>query len=310
MGSFSAFEQRSLRWIRELLHSRNLLTERGALHEDAALLCSGGTLAVCTDAHVAGVHFPTSAIGQTWPGYRAVQATLSDLAATGARPAGLLLSIVWPWPVQDDLAFQAFYRGMADAAGEHGVPVLGGNLSGGSEVSVHCTALGEVVAPPLSTCGLPGDILAVSGDIGDAALGVRLQTEVGIIGRSDPLVQQAIKAYQLPGAEIEWALTAAPYLRGATDVSDGLQAEIERLCRRSACAATVYAGRLPRSAAWQILANPGNSAELWGSDDYRILVAVAPDQWLPLCCQLEKIGRKVYSVGVLKSGRESEYFED
>ena len=309
-NSFAAFEGRSLAWIRDSLGGGGQSVSAGVLHEDAATFSVAGRLAACVDAHVAGVHFPESATGASWPGFRAVQATLSDLAATGARPTGLLISIVWPWPELTEIAFQTLYGGIIEAAQVSNVPIIGGNISGGKEVAIHCTALGVVEGTELLTIGRPGDILAVSGAIGDSAVGLRLQSEETPAAADDVAWQTLVETYRKPRAEVAWSLTAKPFLRGATDISDGLPAEMERLCRLSRCGAALYRSRLPRSDAWHKYVQGGNPKEIWGSDDYRLLVTVPPANWVALGRQLEKIGRKVYSVGLLNSGVESLCIDD
>jgi thiamine-monophosphate kinase len=149
------------------------------LQDDAALLTPtpGHDLVLTVDAIVEGVHFLAADPPETLAA-KALGVNLSDLAAKGAAPSGFLMVLALPdgW-TEEWLA--AFCAGLREAAEAAGCPLLGGDtVRAAGPLSMSITALGEVPAGTMvrRTTARPGDIIAVTGTIGDAALGLALLT--------------------------------------------------------------------------------------------------------------------------------------
>ena len=109
-----------------------------------------------TDASVEGVHFRLDWLSHEEVGWRAAAAALSDLAAEGAEPAGLLVAVTVP-PSATEKALVALMRGVGEAGAAVGAPVLGGDLSAGPGWAVTVTVLGWTAAPVTRGGARPGD---------------------------------------------------------------------------------------------------------------------------------------------------------
>src|SRR6185437_16295638 len=146
--------------------------------DDAALLDvpAGQQLVACTDALVAGVHFPVGTVPEDI-GWKALAVNLSDLAAMGAEPAWALLALTLP---DADAAFvEHFADGFATLANQHAVALIGGDITQGP-LAVTVTALGFVPHDlALTRSGArAGDAVFVTGTLGDAAGALKMLMEV------------------------------------------------------------------------------------------------------------------------------------
>jgi thiamine-monophosphate kinase len=246
------------------------------LADDAALidLPPGRRLVVTADLLTAGVHFlnddPPDCIAR-----KALRVNLSDLAAMAARPLAYLLTCAFPESVEEAWV-AGFAAGLARDQEEFDVVLMGGDTTATPGLlTLSITALGSVEPGRelRRSTAKKGDLIAVSGTIGDAALGLaRLQ------GRLEPLAgdDRLIDRYRLPQPRISLAqqLAAVGLATAALDVSDGLAADLGHICEASGLAATVEAGRLPLSpAARNALEREPKLLEalLTGGDDYELL---------------------------------------
>ncbi len=231
--------------------------------DDAALLevPAGQQLVLTTDALVEGVHFLPGADPRSL-GHRALAVNLSDVAAMGATPAWALLSL--NLPVIEESWLAQFAAGFDALARQHEVALVGGNMSRGP-LSITVQAAGLVArgtALQRSTARA-GDLLCVSGTVGDAAAGRTLQSA------------ELRQRFEFPTPRI--ALGAA--LRGVAsaciDVSDGLWADAGRLAAASGLGARLAVEQLPISTA--LAAAAGDRAwrhALSGGEDYELLFAL------------------------------------
>jgi thiamine-monophosphate kinase len=238
--------------------------------DDAAVLRPppGEDLVATVDAVVEGVHFdPRFAPAEI--GWKALAVNLSDLAAMGARPLWALVALATPRPA-DTGRLVGIGRGVAACARRHGVSVVGGNVTAAREVSVTVTVLGAVRRGRalLRSGGRPGDLLVVSGTLGDAALG---------IGHA---VARALRTRQRrPSPRLALGRAAAGVARAAIDVSDGLLQDLGHLCEASGTGARVDADRLPLSGAYRRAVRGRRdplAGALSGGEDYELLLAVPP----------------------------------
>lgn len=271
-------------WIARLLRP---LT-RGApealdLLDDAAVIPSrpGFDLVVTKDAMVAGVHFlpddPLDLVAR-----KLLRVNLSDLAAKGAEPWGYFLTTAWPtgttWADRE-----LFVQGLAGDGETFGLTLLGGDtVSTPGPLTLTATLLGWVPqgGAVLRKGAQPGDLLAVSGGIGNGWLG--LKAARGEI--DDPALADR---YRLPRPRMDLIDTLRDQARAAADISDGLLADAGHLARASGCAAEIHLERMPvSSAAGAWLRTQSDdlaalTALATGGDDYEIVAAFAPDAPLP-----------------------------
>lgn len=251
------------------------------LLDDAALLplSAGARTVVTQDALVEGVHFP---VGEA-PGdvaARFIRVNLSDLAAKGAEPFAWLQTLAWSpdWPLEKRRAFAA---GLAREAATFGIRLLGGDtVSTPGPLMVSGAFFGrcpEGGFVPRSGAR-PGDLLAVSGPIGDAGLGLRaLRGEV-----EDPGGVLAGRFRRpVPRLDLREVLRASA--SAAADVSDGLVADARHVAEASGCGVVLDLEAMPLSseaAAW-LAATPdeaaGRLALATSGDDYQVVMAARPE---------------------------------
>jgi thiamine-monophosphate kinase len=211
---------------------RAMLAEWGphatGVGDDAALLAvpDGEQLVVSTDATMEGVHFRRDWLSPAEIGERAASAALSDLAAMAATPLGLLLALGVPESWQGELPELA--RGVGAAAAGARCPIVGGNLTRASELSLTITVLGSTTTP-LGRAGVrAGDRLFVTGQLGGPGAALR---EL-LAGRRPQPAHRARFAAPIPRLqEARWL--AARGAHAAIDVSDGLLADAAHLARAS-----------------------------------------------------------------------------
>jgi thiamine-monophosphate kinase len=264
-------------------HFRPLARHPGAygLSDDAAAITPppGCDLVLTTDGVIAGVHVfpddPPDAIAR-----RALRVNLSDLAAKGAEPLGFLMSIALPGNVGDDW-LAAFARGLSADAEQYRCPLLGGDTDRTpGPLSVSIAAFGTLPTATMVRRGgaRAGDVLMVTGSIGDAALGLTLRQDAAA-GRSLTAAarEHLLVRYLLPEPRTGLAETLRRHASAALDISDGLAGDLAKLCRASGASTRIDVARIPFSAAARAMleAEPALlERALTGGDDYEILAAV------------------------------------
>jgi thiamine-monophosphate kinase len=251
---------------------RQLATHPAArgLDDDAAVIEFGGEALVVTHDTIAeGVHF--------LPGqdpadiaWKLVAVNLSDLAAKGAEPVGVLLGYMLGG---DDGRFLA---GLNEALEHYHVPLLGGDTiaAAGPQV-LGLTALGRATHRPVpSRAGAQaGDALYLTGPLGAAMLGLEALKS----GAGDSA------AYRRPQALLEQGQVLAPHVTAMMDVSDGLLLDAERMARASGVTLAIDRMAVP-------IATPEtrrDEALRWG-DDYQLLFTLPARAELP--CPVHRIG--------------------
>lgn len=253
------------------------------LVDDAALLAPppGEDLVLTKDALAAGIHFfpddPWDAVAR-----KGLRVNLSDLAAKGARPLGYLLALGLPsdWTVD---AVDAFGRGLAADQVEFGIPLLGGDtIKSPDRLVISVTAIGGVPSGRMIRRSgvVAGDVILVTGTIGDAALGLRLRLDDDLAGRlalSERHRGHLLDRYLLPRPRVGLAGAVSTHASGAMDVSDGLVGDLAKMAAASGVHIQIEADRVPLSPAAEtaIMADPALlRVALTGGDDYEILAGV------------------------------------
>lgn len=211
----------------------------GPLDDDCALVSVGGaTIALSTDTSVEGVHFRHGWLTLEEMGWRAAAAALSDLAAEGASVTGLLAALTVPDGATVETA--AIMLGAGDCASRYGGKVLGGDLTGGAQLSITITVFGEVERPVTRTGASPGDVLWVTGQLG----GARAALMAMLDGREPDA--RARRRFARPEPRIDAGRLLASL--GATamiDLSDGLGGDARHLAAASDVGLDVDLDRVP-----------------------------------------------------------------
>ena len=265
--------------------------------DDAAVLRppAGEDLVATVDAVVAGVHFDRRATPAD-VGWKALAVNLSDLAAMGARPLAALVALGLPRAIRSETV-RAIARGLGACARAHGVPVVGGNVTRAGALSVTVTVLGAVEPgrAVLRSGARPGDLVAVTGTLGDAALGLRSGAEAALARRQ-----------RRPTPRVAAGLALAGLVRAGIDVSDGLVQDLGHLCRASRVGARIGVSELPLSAAYRRAArrllDPWAPA-LGGGEDYELVVALPPALLAAARAAAARAGAPLTVIGRFVRGR-------
>jgi thiamine-monophosphate kinase len=263
--------------------------------DDCAVLApSRGALCVTTDAVVEDVHFTRAAFSPEDIGHKALAVNLSDLASMGATPRWFVCALALPrdFPSRE---LAGLARGMSALARAHRIALVGGNFTSAREVSVTITATGELSRPPLTRAGArPGDLLYVSGTLGDARLGLehlRAGVKRGL----------AVRRQRRPEPRVALGRIASRFATAALDVSDGLGQDLGHLCTASGVQAIVELEQLPMTdAVRKALGAPGALA---GGEDYELLMAVHPGRSRAFERACARAGQPVTRIGFLLEGR-------
>ncbi|HWD25544.1 MAG TPA: thiamine-phosphate kinase [Rhizomicrobium sp.] len=262
------------------------------LKDDVALIAprKGHELVLTTDAIVAGVDFfandPPDTIAR-----KALRVNLSDLAAKGAEPFGYLLTLALPKTVTQSW-LKAFARGLAQDQRTFRIALLGGDLSGTpGPLTVSVTAFGHVPKGKaiLRRGARPGDLVFVSGTIGDSGAGLAAL----LAKKRSPFIAR----YRVP----EPRTRLGPKLRGlataALDVSDGLIADLAHIADQSQVHIAVEAARVPRGSKL----SPAEAAT--AGDDYEIAFTAPRARRAKVLAAAKAARTPVTEIGFVMPGR-------
>jgi len=273
------------------------------LLDDAAVIPSrpGFDLVVTKDAIVEGVHFlpsdPLDLVAR-----KLLRVNLSDLAAKAAEPYAWFLAVSWParcgWPER-----QAFAEGLRRDQEAFGVTLLGGDTTATpGPLTASATLLGWVPAGQalLRSGARDGDVVLVSGTIGDGWLGLKA-------AQGEIVAPLALERYRLPEPRLvlRAALASA---HACADVSDGLAADLGRIALASGLGAELELDRLPLSpdglSYVQAAADPAAAlaALATGGDDYELVCTAAAEQAVGLMARAQAAGVRMTAVGRIMAG--------
>ncbi len=297
-----------------------LATDPGCLGltDDAAVLSPdpGMELVLTKDLLAAGVHFlpddPADAIAS-----KSLRVNLSDLAAKGAMPRaymlGLALDDTWnaAW-------MESFAAGLARDQQSYGITLFGGDTiraAGGLTISV--TAMGQApIGKAVRRNGAkPGDILFVSGTIGDAALGLRLRLDPALAvpyGLDEAECDHLVSRYLLPQPRVALALAVRNHAAAAMDISDGLGADAAHMSESSGVDIHIDLDEVPLSSAARQACKADASLLatcVTGGDDFEILAAVPADKAESFVRAARAAGVSVSKIGTCVAGEGAVLFE-
>jgi thiamine-monophosphate kinase len=275
--------------------------------DDAAIWTpTPGTRAVITtDSLIEGIHFRLDWTGWGDLGHKALAVNLSDIAAMGASPRAAIVTLSLspdveaPWVIE-------LYAGMREACDEHALWLVGGDLTRGAQIAISVTVAGDV-APGrgVTRAGArPGDVVAVTGELGASAAGLRIARAGRVGGERD---RALLLAHLRPTARVgEGAVLAR---RGATammDVSDGLAKDLARLASASDVGVRLRLAEVPVADG----ADPGEA--LAGGEDYELVVTLpGPDILEAAAAELRaSFGTALTAIGDVVAGAGLVAIED
>jgi thiamine-monophosphate kinase len=282
-----------------------------ALLDDAAVVAPppGSDVVLKTDAIVGGVHFfhddPADAVAK-----KALRVNLSDLAAKGAEPLGFLLTLLLPAEADEKWAAR-FARGLAEDAEKFRCPLFGGDTDRTpGPITISIAAFGHVPRGKMvrRAGAKPGDLIVVTGTIGDAALGLMLRREPGnpTFERLDSAARsQLADRYLLPQPRNAIALAIREHASASIDVSDGLAGDLTKLAAVSGVVASLNAKLVPLSdgARAVLQAEPKLIEQiLSGGDDYEIAATVPENRLGALQAAASAAGIGLTTIGRIEQG--------
>lgn len=289
------------------------------LRDDAAVLALAPRhdMVVTTDLLIAGVHFfaddPPALIAR-----KSLRVNLSDLAAKAAIPSGFLLGLALPDDWTSDW-LEAFATGLGEDSAAFGCPLLGGDTSRmPGPLTISITALGSLAEGTmvLRAGAAPGDLIYVSGTIGDAALGLALREDTRDDRRWTHGMSTAASAFLehrflLPQPRLALGAALRAHAHAAMDVSDGLSGDLAKMLRLTGMTAEIAVGDIPLSAAArEALRQEPSLIEtiLCGGDDYEIICAVAPERSDAFEALAQPAGIPVRAIGTVVRGATAPSF--
>jgi thiamine-monophosphate kinase len=248
---------------------RVLLAEWGnsaeRIGDDAAVLQvpPGEYVVVTTDTSVDGVHFRRDWLNHFEIGYRATAASLSDLAAMAARPLGIVIAMTLPESDRKDA--RSIALGIGEGASAVLCPIVGGDLTAGTTLSLTITALGSVVRPLSRAGARPGQSVYVTGLLGGPAAAVRAWKS----GKEPSERDRSRFANPVPRIEPAIAL-ASLGATSAVDISDGLVSDLAHIAAASRVHMEIDSEKIPHV--------PGVTAveAVCAGEEYELAITAGP----------------------------------
>jgi thiamine-monophosphate kinase len=248
----------------------------------------GGNLLLATcDSQVEGVHFTLQTSPPEHIGHKALAINLSDIAAMGGEPRYALVSLLIPSTLALDV-LDGIYAGLREEALRYETAIVGGNIAGtgkSEQLIIDITVLGRVERGRalLRSGARVGDVLCVTGSLGDSAAGLYTLLHPGAQYLQEDMIFVR-NVHTRPHARVKEGRVLSRFgpqvVTALLDVSDGLSGDLSHICERSNVGARVDLASLPLSQAMRRLAERvGKAPEQWalhGGEDYELLFTVSP----------------------------------
>lgn len=247
---------------------------------------------VTTDMLVEGSHFLLEDIAPYSLGWKSAAVNLSDIAGMGGKPVGTFLSVALPKTL-DDSFMEGFIRGYKDISDRFGCPLLGGDTTASPDrLCINVTVLGacEAGRSRKRSAAQPGDLVCVTGPLGDSAAGLKLVLERVTNHETTDSEEETVlieRHYRpVPRIEEGLKLAATPGVNAMMDISDGIGSDLRHILEESGVGARVDVRSLPLSAELRPLCarrgwDPVPLAA-GGGEDYELLFTCRPGTIVPV----------------------------
>ena len=307
----------------ERISEHGVVREEGVLcgiGDDCAVfsLGAGRALLVTTDLMVEEVHFLTGASAPEGLGYKLLAVNLSDIAAMGGTPRDAVVSVAIPGDF--DVGYvERIYDGLHAYGSLSKVNISGGDTTRSpGPLVLNLMLIGEM--PEDQICyrsgAKPGDLIYVSGTLGDSAAGLELVRGLDI---EIPLEHRSalLKRHHRPQPRVELGqrLAASGVVTAMIDLSDGVASDLRHICSQSEVAAVILSDGIPLSPACEAFGEATEtdvlSKALSGGEDYELLFTVKPEGVERVRSLEEKTGTPPLSqIGRIEEGRDQLHLED
>jgi thiamine-monophosphate kinase len=284
--------------------------------DDAALIRGNSEVEeiVCMDTMVEGVHFNEKTMSPFDIGYKALAVNVSDIAAMGGLPSFYLVSIAIPkaWNERELLQI---YEGMNEIANIFNMDLIGGDtVSSKAALVITVTVLGYIEKGKhlLRSNAVAGDVLFVTGTLGDSAAGLELLLKNGRHYSFTNEQQFLVSRHQKPFPRVNEGRILAKRNRVAlNDVSDGIASEAAEIAEASQVAIVIEKHLLPQSD--ELKKFPKEKQISWmlnGGEDFELIGAVSKEEWEILKSEFEKEKRSITKIGYVESGKGEVYLKE
>lgn len=277
-------------------HYRQSSLVKGVGDDAAVLRETSHDLVVTVDTFVEGVHFTKETMDAFHIGYRGLAANFSDMAAMGAAPLYYLVSIVVPRGWEED-SISDIFKGMKQLAVQHDTDLIGGDTVSGNELVLSITVIGKVEknAARYRSDAEAGDIVFVTGTLGDASAGLHLlQHKIKMNGRD-----YFINRHRVPIPRIEFARGLAHLKRMAlNDVSDGIASEAHEIAEASQVSIILKDKSIPVHPSFtQFSPDLQSKWKYFGGEDFELLGTVSQTEWPKVQKTAEALNLKISEIG-------------
>jgi thiamine-monophosphate kinase len=261
---------------------------------------------ITTDCLIEDIHFRFAFTTLAELGAKAVAVNLSDIAAMGGRPRFGLVTVGLPadTPVKN---VEEIYQGIRKSCEHYGLSIIGGDTTLSPQVFLSLVIIGEQRGNFILTRkgASVGDLICVSGTLGDSALGLLLLEDGVKPDGAHPDVKWLIHRHlvPLPRVRLGSRLAEAGIASAMIDLSDGLATDLKRLCEASGVGAQIELSRLPRSSPLKEVA-PSRGLDsfklaLTGGEDYELLFTVPPGNSQALERERKRPGPRLTTIGTI-----------
>jgi thiamine-monophosphate kinase len=289
------------RLINEIIHKARLHQKdyfsshpqiRDSLGDDAALIDAGSIYLVSTsDMLLQSTHFPPQMTPQQM-GWKIVTVNVSDLAAMGAQPRGILISLGLPRDMGLE-KFEELVEGILEACAYYGTPLIGGDTNESPQIVLNGTALGEVSKEDvlMKNGAIYGDLLVVTGPLGMAAAGFEILLAEDVESKKieaelkEKFLEKAVKHALDPRARIKEGIMAAEsnLVTACTDITDGLASELyEMLKPGNNVGIRIYEDKIPShplvEEVGKITGKKLNQMTMYYGEDFELLLTVRKEE--------------------------------
>jgi thiamine-monophosphate kinase len=266
----------------------------------------GGRFAVSQDMSVEGTHFPKSVLPWYFIAQRSARASLSDLAACGAKPLSILVSLGVPMISKKEL--NEFIEGIKDFCKEFGVEIIGGDTTRSEAITINVTVIGDASAGYITRKGAKaGDSVFVTGTLGDSMVGLKILMDTGDFKKARRNSEYLVGRFALPEPRV-WIsseLLKRRIISSCTDLSDGLRRGLENLSEMSGVGFRIDFESIPVSDEFLRLAgrffNDPLSAAFEGGEDFELLfTSPFKNRVIKLA---QKFGLRITKIGSVIEGK-------
>lgn len=293
--------------IRRYFESKNLpVSVKLGVGDDGAIIHNdpAKNLVVATDTLVSGVHFPTDS-SPCDIGYRSVVVNVSDIAAMGGKPEWMTLALSLRETNPEWL--KGFSKGLFLASDEYSLNLIGGDLTKAEQNIITIQMIGEVDtdAQLLRSNAQPGELLFVSGTLGDAAAGLeQFEKKVALNQYNQYLIERFFR----PTARVDIGQAIMDYASSSIDISDGLIGDLKKIMSASDVGALINIEDIPLSKEMLKIYEPKKSQTfaLSGGDDYELLFTAPAENLSKIMDISKEKDQKITHIGNITENKNLE----